>query len=65
MLLRNTRSLMKKVAGFVGMIALVLLANGCTSIQNASLRSYQGPLPMGDLAYVNAENYGSPIRNTK
>lgn len=56
---------MKKVAGFVGMIALVLLANGCTSLQNASLRSYQGPLPMDDLAYVNAENYGSPIRNTK
>ena len=51
----------------LGMVAAVLLCStfvGCTSTQNSvqgySIRSYQGPLPMHDLQYVNAETYGVP-----
>lgn len=50
---------MKKIASLAGLLGLVLLVNGCTTVQNYSLRSYQGPLPMDDYAHVNADSYGA------
>ena len=41
------------------------LFTGCTSTDNSiqaySIRSYQGPIPMSDLQYVNPEAYGVPL----
>jgi hypothetical protein len=48
----------KKVFGIIGLVALGSFLTGCTSVQNYSLRSYQGPLPMADHQYVNPESYG-------
>lgn len=55
----TSRSPMKKVVSLFGLLGLVLLTNGCTAIQNYSLRSYQGALPMQDYAHVNEDSYGA------
>lgn len=41
--------------------AVCFVLTGCTSVQNYSLRSYQGPLPMEDYRFINAETYGVPL----
>ena len=63
---RKLRSQMTKK--LLGIVALALLCSafvGCgstrSSVQGYSIRSYQGPLPMQDLKYVNAEPYGVPV----
>jgi hypothetical protein len=56
----TARSPMKKIASLVALMGLVVLVNGCTTVQNYSLRSYQGPLPMDDYTHISAESYGAP-----
>jgi hypothetical protein len=55
----------KKLLGMVAVAVFCSVLVGCTSTQNSvqgySIRSYQGPLPMQDLRYVNAEAYGVPV----
>ncbi len=42
--------------------AVVVIFTGCASVQDYSLRSYQGPLPMGDYQHLNSDTYGaSPL----
>ena len=54
----------KKLLGMVAGVLICSVFVGCTSthnsIQGYSVRSYQGPLPIKDLLYVNAETYGVP-----
>lgn len=38
---------------------VAVLFTGCASVQDYSLRSYQGPLPMGDYQHLNADAYGA------
>ena len=48
---------------FVGSFLLALVAiafTGCSTVQNYSLRSYQGPLPIEDYRWVDPESYGVP-----
>jgi hypothetical protein len=55
----------KKLLGIIAVTLFCSVFVGCTSTQNSvqgySIRSYQGPLPMADLRYVNAEAYGVPV----
>jgi hypothetical protein len=50
----------KSLAPVLLMFAVLGILTGCAAVQNYSLRSYQGPLPMQDYRYVNAEAYGVP-----
>ena len=52
--------MIKKVLGLAALLAACVALTGCTAIQNYSLRSYQGPLPIEDYRYVNPETYGVP-----
>jgi hypothetical protein len=45
--------------GFFAAISMML--TGCSSIQNYSIRSYQGPLPMEDYRSINPVAYGIPV----
>jgi hypothetical protein len=55
----------KKLLGMVAVAVFCSALAGCTSTQSSvqgySIRSYQGPLPMEDLRFVNAEAYGVPV----
>jgi len=42
-----------KVLAMLGFAAICLIMTGCSAIQGYSVRSYQGPLPMGDYQYLN------------
>ncbi len=56
---------MKKLLGIIALAVLSTTLVGCSSTRNSvqgySIRSYQGPLPMHDLRYVDAESYGLPV----
>jgi hypothetical protein len=51
----------KNVFGIAGIMLLCTFLTGCTSIQNYSIRSYQGPLPMNDYQHVHMDTYGVPV----
>ena len=60
--LTTTLSRMRmKVLAMLGLAAICLILTGCSAIQGYSVRSYQGPLPMGDYQYLNGEAYGSAL----
>lgn len=50
----------KKLISWVLLGVVAMVFTGCTSVQNYSLRSYQGPLPLEDYRYINTEAYGVP-----
>jgi hypothetical protein len=50
-----------KLIWLVLFTAMSFVLTGCTAVQNYSLRSYQGPLPIEDYRYVNPEAYGVPL----
>ena len=56
---------MRKILGIIAVLTVCGLFTGCTNPDNAmrgySIRSYQGPLPLGDLSRVNPEVYGVPV----
>jgi hypothetical protein len=44
----------KKLLGFCALIGFCFLLTGCNVVQGYSVRSYQGPLPLDDYQYLNA-----------
>lgn len=50
----------KKLFSWGLLVLTCVLFTGCTAVQNYSLRSYQGPLPLEDYRYINPEGYGVP-----
>jgi hypothetical protein len=50
-----------KVLAMLGFAAICLILTGCNAVQGYSVRSYQGPLPMGDYQYLNQDAYGSAV----
>ena len=51
----------KKLFGWVLLFAVSFVFTGCSAVENYSIRSYQGPMPMKDYRYVNPEAYGVPL----
>lgn len=51
----------KNLFGIAGLMLVCTLLTGCTAVQNYSIRSYQGPLPMADYQNVHMESYGVPV----
>ena len=50
-----------KLFGWFLFAAVSLILTGCGTIENYSLRSYQGPLPMEDYRHINPDAYGVPV----
>jgi hypothetical protein len=50
-----------KLFGWVLFACVTFVLTGCTAVQNYSIRSYQGPLPLEDYRYINPEAYGVPL----
>ena len=50
----------KRLLGLAGLVFVCSVFTGCTSVKNYSIRSYQGPIPLGDYRYVDQESYGVP-----
>jgi len=53
----------KKALALLGLFAAAVFCSfltGCNAVQNYSLQSYQGPLPMSDYRYVIPDAYGVP-----
>ena len=53
--------MIKKLLGTACVFAFVALFTGCNAVQDYSIRSYQGPVPLADYRYVNPESYGVPV----
>jgi len=49
----------KKIVGIFGLVGLSLVLTGCNAVQGYSVRSYQGPLPINDYQFLNAESTGN------
>lgn len=56
----GTSRMRKQVLGLLALAVLCFAFTGCSTVQNYSIRSYQGPLPMEDYPYINPEAYGLP-----
>jgi hypothetical protein len=50
-----------KLFGWILFASVSLMLGGCSAVQNYSIKSYQGPLPMEDYRHINPEAYGVPV----